>query len=1330
MVGKGTVLNDRFELEDEVATGGMAQIFRARDRQNDVAVAVKILPIGRSTAQQRFVREAVILARISHPGIVRYIGHGTAEGVHFLVMEWLHGVPLSDYLETKEGDSGVLQAPLAGDASGPMDIVTDELVIPPSFDVAHRHRRLTVSQTLTLARRLVQALTQLHKIGVVHRDIKPANLFLAGGRLDQIKLLDLGIAFAGGGNTKPDVLVGTPDYMAPEQVRASAVVSPATDVWAVGCVMYECLTGVRPFAGANLLEVLAKVVIAEPMPLHAVRRDLPGPVVALIARTLAKNPRDRPDNAEAMVREIDALHEFLVEDPPLLGGAEPIAPKAPPVLGLTTAERRVASILVARIGRDAQREEIEAMVTGAGGQPSFLVDGSLIVDVESTRTPTDQAISIARIALSLREICPGAAQVLITDKVAGSVASTVDSIFGRVADRLQRVEAGSIWLDSPSQALLESRFAFVGAESSTRPGAYLVEERPDERFRAVLGQRTLFVGRRREMATLLGTFDECMDDEVARVVMITGAPGMGKSRLRYEFVRALRERDQSLTAMSGHGALSGAGSPFAIIARAIHRACAIHEGDEPEVQRDKLRRHLARVASRADIDRIAPFLGELAGIPFPDDDNDSLRSARTDPRVRGQLMRTAWIDWLSAECAHAPVLLVLEDLHWGDRPSVDYVDAALRALEDRPFMVLALARPDVHDVFPKLWSKRDVTEFRLSPLSKKACTQLIRSTLGQDVASSVIETVLARTRGNAFYLEDLIRMVAEGEESRLPRTVLGMVQARLDALGDEAKQVLRAASIFGASFTEGGVRALLGHSGSAFSVHEWLRDLEARDVIHAAESSAAVGGEHYLFCHSLVHECVYEMLTDEDRMLGHALAGGWLERRGEQNGLLLAEHYARSHQAERAIPWFLRAARQALEGNDLAAAVSRAERAVTAGAREVHLGALRELQSVANYWLCEYAAAKECGSEAAQLLPTGSAGWFRAVGSALASSARLSQKDEVDAWFRRSLETPCLPGAEAAQLICLCRGTHPIMAEGRFEFADRVLTRVRSLAESTPGLDPLTLAQVHHVHAIRYIYANQMDRALARIEATVAEFERAGDLRNVALERTSRALCHSFVGDYRRAEELLRENLTFCEALDAQQAIVFTKVTLGGTLGQQDERLEEARQLLQETLETCRAVGNRVMEGWSYCYLSAVEHRAGNHEEEERLARCAVERLEIAPSFEAWALGALARSLLARERFADALEPARRAMTWVRELGAISHREGLVFEVLARALHHAGDRDAALATVREGLERVRQRAADLQDEQLRRCFLDIDDHRALRQLAVEWQVTAEAPVGD
>src|SRR6185295_15518538 len=127
------------------------------------------------------------------------------------------------------------------------------------------------------------------------------------------------------------------------------------------------------------------------------------------------------------------------------------------------------------------------------------------------------------------------------------------------------------------------------------------------------------------------------------------------------------------------------------------------------------------------------------------------------PILMGDQMRRAFEDWLSAETRQQPVLLVLEDLHWGDLPSVKFVDASLRALQDRPLMVLALARPEVKDLFPDLFAERGIQEMRLKELSKKASEKLVRQVLGEQLTDDHVAQIVQAAGGNAFYLEELIR---------------------------------------------------------------------------------------------------------------------------------------------------------------------------------------------------------------------------------------------------------------------------------------------------------------------------------------------------------------------------------------------------------------------------------------------------------------------------------------------------------------------------------------------------------------------------------------------
>src|SRR5262249_26376780 len=139
----------------------------------------------------------------------------------------------------------------------------------------------------------------------------------------------------------------------------------------------------------------------------------------------------------------------------------------------------------------------------------------------------------------------------------------------------------------------------------------------------------------------------------------------------------------------------------------------------------------------------------------------SLASARRDALLFAGEVKRAWIDFLAAECAAHPVVLVLEDLHWADLSTVKLIEAALEALADRPLLVLGFGRPEVHDLFPSLWARCDVQTLRLSPLPRWASERIAREILGAGATDEVVARVVERSSGNAFFLEELCRAVVE-----------------------------------------------------------------------------------------------------------------------------------------------------------------------------------------------------------------------------------------------------------------------------------------------------------------------------------------------------------------------------------------------------------------------------------------------------------------------------------------------------------------------------------------------------------------------------------------
>jgi serine/threonine-protein kinase len=260
------VVGERYRIERELGRGGMATVYLADDLRDGGQVAVKILrrEITGILGSGRFGREIRILQRLRHPGIVPVLDSHESPTLHFYVMPYVPGESLRDRL-VREGP-------------------------------------LPLGSVLAIAQALAGALDYAHSQGVLHRDIKPANVLLAGER---VVVCDFGFArvieiAAGDTLSSSGLVLGTPAYMSPEQAMGGEI-DERTDVYALGCVIYEMLAGEPAFMGATSQAVVARVVSEEPRSLRSVRPDLPSRFEAGLRRALAKDPEHRPASAGALM---------------------------------------------------------------------------------------------------------------------------------------------------------------------------------------------------------------------------------------------------------------------------------------------------------------------------------------------------------------------------------------------------------------------------------------------------------------------------------------------------------------------------------------------------------------------------------------------------------------------------------------------------------------------------------------------------------------------------------------------------------------------------------------------------------------------------------------------------------------------------------------------------------------------------------------------------------------------------------------------------------------------------------------------------------------------
>ncbi len=305
-------LDGRYRVDRHLASGGMASVFLAHDLRHDRPVAIKVFgadvraALGGTSGVNRFLSEIRVMAQLQHPHIVPLYDSGTADGVPFYVMPFVAGQSLRQYIE--------------------------------------RHAPMPVADAVALIATVADAVAVAHARGIVHRDLKPENILI---QHEQPQVTDFGIAFAlaeasaTADGEQPErltgmgVLIGTPRYMSPEQAAGERALDARTDVYALGAIVYELLTGDPPHVATTVQGVLAKVRAEPALPVHLLRDGIPAAVSQVIAHALAKHPADRVESAAAFAAQLRAALRVTDASTPSSLERSP-----PPVASMPAARRR------------------------------------------------------------------------------------------------------------------------------------------------------------------------------------------------------------------------------------------------------------------------------------------------------------------------------------------------------------------------------------------------------------------------------------------------------------------------------------------------------------------------------------------------------------------------------------------------------------------------------------------------------------------------------------------------------------------------------------------------------------------------------------------------------------------------------------------------------------------------------------------------------------------------------------------------------------------------------------------------------------------------------
>ncbi|HKO51956.1 MAG TPA: protein kinase [Polyangiaceae bacterium] len=925
--------NQRFEIVEKLGEGGMGHVFRAIDSHLGRTVAVKFiletqnLPLEQLITQLK--REARATAQLNHENIVAIFDMGAFNGVPFLVMELLDGQSLDVIM----------------DASRILPVRATAIMLQVALGLSHAHEN-----------------------GIVHRDLKPSNVFIL--RDGRVKILDFGISRFERplAPSLPDELsptsygAGTPAYMAPERWREGPQDGRA-DIWAAGVMFYQMLTGKLPYTVPELRSFAAPTRRVAPS-VRAVLPMLPEQAERIIATALNHEPEGRYQTPAELLEALRELERELLLGNSLAGlgrtGGAPRVERRPLTLlechfdGLV--ELDLDDVIEAQL---RLYETCAAAVELWGGLLGAPVGGRLLgcFGYPSAReTDAEHAVRAGQeIVHALRELfselSPGPRQPHVRIAIHSGIlglpnlaagASAFPAMVGTVPNVLRKMmekaEPMKLIISQATLELTGNHFIVEstspaaseppGLDRADRVYRVLGEGEALSRFEQAQATRlTPLEGREREMAFFRELWQSAKDGR-GQLVILSGDAGIGKSRI----VHALRDRvtEERNTRLTSQCRPQFRNTAFRPLVELVLRSMHIARGDSVQVKLEKLEGQLNKLGFPAD--SLAIFAPLLA-IPC----EERHPSLELTPEKRKAKSIEALIALLLRGVAERPVLFIVEDVHWVDHSTIEFLNSLIGLLPTSRLLVVLTCRPE----FRSPWSpRRHLHQISLDRLPPAATEAMIRRAARSRTLPDELVTHLATVAdGVPLFVEELTRMVVESWQGRLdnltqrrieiPNTLHELLLARLDRLRGLGKDLAQVCAVLGRDFNHSLIRAL--SELDEMGLQRGLDLLTAAGLLHRHGQAPDF---KYQFKHALIQQAAYQSLLKSERRLHHARTADALTRVFPDTVTLepelLAYHHAEAGNMQEALSYWETAGQQATQRSGLIEAIDHYKNALSA----------------------------------------------------------------------------------------------------------------------------------------------------------------------------------------------------------------------------------------------------------------------------------------------------------------------------------------------------------------------------------------------------------------